>query len=131
MSETKNYRYEQAASMVKVQGILSIIFGGLGSLAGLIFMIFVGVDLVDAYSYEVIGLSLLLVGSIIFWLLPHVYFIVSGITLLNLPEPNVAKALTIINLVIGVFWNLILVIFAIIVLTQSADYASGKQPQKK
>lgn len=126
--------YNRAASTVKTQGILSIIFGGLGVFFGLILMIIFAVALSESYSDDdMLGYFTLFIGTLFFWLLPHVYLIVSGALLVRLPAPTPTKVLTIINLIVGAFWNLVLLIFAIITLTQSSDYEAGhpKTPKAK
>lgn len=131
--EKKNQRYEQAASMVKVQGVMSIIFGAIGCLVGLIFLAILAVAIGTATTEGDAFAALLFFLLIAFlWFLPHLYFIVAGITLLHLPEPRVVKTLTIINLIVGFFWNYILLVFAIISLVQSVDYADdGKVSTKR
>jgi uncharacterized integral membrane protein len=57
--------------------------------------------------------------------------IVAGYHLTREPAVKVARTLVIINLVIGVFWNLVLLIFAIINLTQLSDYERGRTTHKK
>lgn len=131
MPETRNHRYEQAQSMLKIQGIISIVFGAIGSLVGLIALLIIAISLSGAYTTgDAIGFTLLFMATLIFWLLPHVYFIVSGAVLIRSPEPRIAKIITIINVVIGVLWNYILLIFAIISLTQHLDYAEGYHHKK-
>jgi len=132
MAEVKNYQYQQAASMVKIQGVLSIIFGGIGALVGLCALALLAFALSFAYTdSDAFGFFVLFVVTLLFWLLPHVYFIVAGITLYRLPDPRIVKILTIINLVIGVFWNVVLLVFAIISLVQSNDYEIGYKQASK
>ena len=126
--------YARASSTLKIHGILSIIFGGLGTLAAIILMLILAVGNLSDQSYSADGsiLGLFFVGllTFIFWGLPHAYLIVSGLYLIKKPAPKVAKTLIIINLVIGVFWNLVLLIFAIINLTEISDYEHGYHVQK-
>jgi uncharacterized membrane protein len=132
MAELKHHRQEQANSMVKIQGLISVIFGSIGVLFGLVAMVFFALAVAGAYTdNDATGYFLLFVATVVFWLLPHIYLIVSGATLVRLPAPQVVKTLTIINVVIGVFWNYILLIFAIISLTQSLDYSEGYHEPKK
>jgi hypothetical protein len=127
----KHYRFEQAANLVKVHGILAIVFGGLGSFMALISMVLFGFAMAGAYATsDAVGYLILFVLTVLFFLLPHVFLIISGVTLIRLPEPRTVKIFTIINLVVGVFWNLVILIFAIISLTQSRDYEEG-YPVKK
>lgn len=125
MSEVTR-RYEQAAGLVKTDGILSIIFGSLGAFFGLLFMLLFAVSLATSYNTEdVVGYFILFILTIFFWVLPHVYLIIAGVTLVKLPEPKVVKTLTIINVVLGALVNLILLIIGIVSLTQSRDYEEG------
>jgi hypothetical protein len=126
--------YDRAAGTLRVHGILSIVFGGLGILGAIIFMAILGLSSAadSSYSSDTNALGLFFVGVIIFifWTLPHIYFIVAGSYLMRQPSPKVAKTLVIINLVIGVFWNLVLLIFAIINLTEIGDYERGYHAHK-
>ena len=78
-------------------------------------------------------LGALLVGLFlfVFWILPHIYLLVAGLYLVRRPSPNVVRTLVIINLIVGVFWNIILTVFAIINLTQLRDYEQGYTSKKK
>jgi len=115
--------FERAAGMLKVHGILAIIFGSLGVFFGMLFILAIGLGgLASSTLSDLVGLTAISIFAVILWVLPHVYLIISGTTLLKGPAPRVAKTLIIINLVLGVFWNLILMIFAIIDLTQIDDY---------
>ena len=136
MTETINYqtyKFDNAASMIRIQGILTIIFGGLGIigslLATLYFILFAVTDPTIAVEDGVIVASIIAAFMFVFVLLPHVYLIVSGMHLLRNPAPSTAKVLIIINLIIGVFWNLIIFVFAIISLTQLHDYQAGYKKQ--
>ena len=117
--------YESAASLIRVHGIIAIIFGSLGSVICLFIMLLFGFAISEYNSYQVINSFISGFLVFIFGLLPHVYLLVSGIHLLKNPRPPVAKTLIIINLIVGVFYNLVILIFAIINLTQIADYESG------
>ena len=116
--------FERASSMLRVQGIISIIFGALGTFAGLlmVFLFALGVSYNDFGYEEALSSTLLAIMVVVFVILPHVYLIISGTTLLRRPQPSVAFTLTIINLIVGVFFNLVVLIFAIISLTQADDY---------
>ena len=123
--------FERAATMLRVQGIISIVFGGLGVLCGLLIMLAFGVGAMAEYTaHSAIGSVIFGLMVFIFFVLPHLYLVIAGTTLLRQPQPSVARTLTIINLVVGVFWNLIVLIFAIISLTQSGDY-ERHYPKKK
>ncbi|MFZ1250428.1 MAG: hypothetical protein WAR37_03220 [Candidatus Microsaccharimonas sp.] len=124
-------QFNRVASMVKVNGILSIIFGAIGSLVGLIFMGIWVLSLVGAYSDEqIIGAIALFVGTLLFWVLPHVYLIISGFFLLRLPKPTTVKVFLIVNLVVGALANLVLLIFSIISLAQVGEYEAGYTDKK-
>lgn len=126
MVELKDSSHQQAASIVKIQGMLAIILGGIGVVLGLI-----GLAYVNATYGKNEELNLLITAFciVIFWLIPHVYFIISGVTLYRLPTPRVVKALTTVNLVIGAFLlDVVIVIAAIFTLVRSANYESVYKP---
>ena len=116
--------FDRAAGSIKVHGILSIIFGALGTFFGFIFLIFIGLGGLIAGNQldDVVGAFALGLFTFILFILPHVYLIISGVQLNRLTDPKAAKVLIIINLVVGVLWNLVILIFAIINLTQIGDY---------
>jgi len=115
--------FERAASMLRVQGIISIIFGGLGVFIGFLIMVGFGIGIVTDYSSaSAAGALFMAAVTFVFFFLPHIYLIISGVTMLRQPQPNIARILTIINLVVSVFWNWITLVFAIISLAQSGDY---------
>lgn len=117
--------FKRAQSMLRVQGILSIVFGGLGVLGGLFFLLLSGFAITEYNSYQISGAFIMGLLVFIFAVLPHIYLVISGIVMVREPAPTVAKTLTIVNLVVSVFWNLVLLIFAIICLTQIGDYERG------
>lgn len=123
-SEIKT-KYEAAASMMRVQGILAIVFGGLGAMISLFVMLLFTFAITEYNSYQVISSFIMGFLVLIFGVLPHAYLIFSGIQLIKNPKPSVAKTLTIINLIVGVLYNWITLIFAIITLTQLHDYEKG------
>ena len=119
-------RYEQAASLMRTHGILSIVFGAIGTFFGLIVIVLFSIALSGSYDRaDAIGFILLFLLTLIFWVLPHIYLLVAGVSLLKLPEPRIAKTLSIINIVISVFGNYILLVFAIISLVQASEYERG------
>lgn len=123
MSKVKNHDYEQAASLIKTQGVLSIVFGGIGVFIGLVVLVFLWIVLSTSYATEdVIAALFLSLLGFVFLLLPHVFLIVAGVTLLRQPEPRVVRILTIITLVIGVLENLVLLVMSILVLLKLDDY---------
>ena len=123
MSEQMNNSHDQAVSMVKTQGILSIVFGAIGVLFGLIFMVIFAFAMIGTtVEDDAFGYFFLVVSTIVFWLIPHIYLIVSGSVLLKTPSITVVRVLTILNLIVGGFWNLVILIFSIITLTQLKDY---------
>lgn len=125
-------QFEKADGLLKVHGILSIIFGGLGVLFGLLFMIMMGLgsvasmDLEDTISAFAIGIF-----AFVLFVLPHIYLIIAGSYLLKTPPVRTARVLVIINIVIGALWNLVLLVFAIINLTQIDEYERGYPHNKK
>ena len=127
MTQSETFRrYEQAASLMRTHGILSIVFGAIGTFFGLIVIVLFSIALSGSYDQaDAIGFILLFLLTLIFWVLPHIYLLVAGVTLLRLPEPRIAKTLSIINIVISVFGNYILLVFAIISLVQASDYERG------
>jgi hypothetical protein len=125
-------RYEQSASLVRTHGILSIVFGAIGTFFGLIMIVLFSLALSDTYDRaDAIGFIILFLMTLVFWVLPHIYLLVAGITLVKLPEPRIVKTLSIINIVISVFGNYILLVFAIISLVQANDYENGYSLTKK
>jgi len=127
--------YGRAESSIRVHGIVSIIFGSLGVVAGIFFTLLMSLgtmvdETYDAYNSPV-GLLLVTALVFIFWTVPHLYLIASGIYLTRQPSPKLARTLIIINLIVGVFYNLILLVFAIINLTQIGDYERGYPVHKK
>jgi len=131
MSEQSQYetmQFNRAASLIRTNGILSIIFGSIGVVA-ILFVI--AVTNIATYfeptvtDEDYLGISIMSLVAFVFVFLPHVYFVVAGIFLVKNPEPKVAMTLLIINIVIGTAWNLILLIFGIIGLVQIGDYERG------
>lgn len=121
---------KRAQSMLRVQGILSIVFGGIGLLGSFFFLLLSAFAVTEYNSYQISGAFVMGLLVFIFAVLPHAYLVISGIVLLREPAPTVAKTLTIINLIVGVLWNLVLLIFAIICLTQMGDYEHGHKKNK-
>ena len=133
MTETaKQPATNQAASMLKVQGIISAIFGGIGVLGGLIMMVIFALALGNAYTdNDIVGYAVLFGGSILFVLIPHIYLIIAGVILMRQPEPKLARLLTIINLIVGAMSNYVVLAFAIISLTQTKEYEEGYKPEAR
>lgn len=127
--------FERANSALKAHGIVSIVFGALGILFGIFMLILVSIGTVTDPTYDdnssSLGLFFVSIFMLVFWLLPHAYLITSGIYLTRQPSPRLAKTLVIINLVVGVFYNLVILIFAIVNLTQSGDYERGYHLHRK
>ena len=114
--------------MIRVQGILSIIFGAMGAVGALFIFTIANLStyLDPTFTDEdYIGVSIMTLLGFVFFFLPHVYLIISGSYLLKHPEPKTAKVLVIITTVIAAIWNLVILIFAIINLVQISDYARG------
>ena len=123
MTTSKKIAHTQAVSMLKVQGIVTLVFGELGAFLGLILMILDDFTLSQAYSdNDIIEYGVYFVMSVLFIFIPHVYFIISGVVLIRQPEPKLARLMTIINLVVGAVANYIVLAFAIISLVQYKVY---------
>lgn len=115
--------YNKAASLLKTQAILLVVFGSLGIFFGLLFTLLFFVASAATYSQsESIEFFIYGILTPIFMIIPHIYFLISGITLLRKPSPQVAKVLSIINIVLGVMWNIVILIFAVLYIAQSAAY---------
>jgi hypothetical protein len=118
--------YSRATNTLKVHGIVSIVFGAIGTLAAILFTILVAAGTMADESYDSynspFGLFIVSVMIFVFFTLPHLYLIAAGIYLTREPAPKLAKTLVIINLVVGVFWNLVILVFSIVNLTQLTDY---------
>lgn len=127
MAETKKQlAHTQALSMLRVQGIIATVFGGLGIFFGLILMVIFAFAIGNAYSdNELIEYTAWFIVSIIFILIPHIYLVVSGVILMRQPEPKTARLFTIINLIVGAMSNFVILAFAIISLTQTTAYEEG------
>lgn len=127
--------YERAAGGLKVHGILAIVFGSLGVLGALIFTLLIALGTFADESYMAydssLGLFLVSIMIFVFWTLPHIYLIAAGSYLVREPAPRLARVFVIINLVLGVFYNLILLVIAIVNLTQASDYERGYHAHKK
>jgi hypothetical protein len=124
--------YARAASLTRVHGILSIVFGSIGLAISLFVILFIGFAITEQNDYQIAGAFVSGFLVFVFGVLPHAYLLFSGITLLREPTPSVAKTLIIINLVVSVLYNLVVLIFSIINLTQFEDYAQGyKQAKEK
>ena len=127
--------YDRSARSLKVHGILAIVFGGLGTLGAVLFTLLIALGTFADESYNAynssFGLIFMLVMVIVFWTLPHIFLITAGAYLVREPAPKLARTLIIVNLVIGVFYNLIMLIIAIVNLTQLNDYERGYHFYKK
>jgi hypothetical protein len=127
--------YDRAAGALKVHGIVSIVFGAIGTLVAVLFTLLIAAGTIADPSYDSynssFGLFIISTMIFVFWTLPHLYLIAAGIYLIREPAPKLAKTLIIINLVVGVFWNLVLLIVAIVNLTQITDYERAYHVHKK
>jgi len=131
MADKRTIAHTQALSMLKVQGIISIVFGALGVLLGLVLMVVFIVALSQAYTTnDVIEFFVAFVTVLLFVFIPHIYLIISGAILVRQPEPRSARNLTIVNLIVGALSNYVILAFAIISLTQAKDYEEGYKVQK-
>ena len=115
--------------MLRVHGIISIVFGGIGVTICLFIMLLFMFAITEYNDYQVVSSFIMAFLVFIFGVLPNAYLVFSGIHLLKEPRPSVAKTLTIANLIVGIFTSLVVLIFAIISLTQLHDYEKGwKKP---
>lgn len=132
ITQVHKERFEKANGLLKVHGILSIIFGGLGILFGLLFMLVMGISSAASFRLED-SISAFAIGifTLVLFVLPHVYLVIAGSYLLKTPPVRTARILVIINLIVGALWNLVLLVFAIINLTQLDDYQRGYPVSKK
>ena len=128
--------FDRATSTLKVHGILSIIFGCIGILAASLFTLLL--MLAGASSIPIdeelgisIAASFLALLIFVFWTIPHAYLIVSGSYLIRKSPPKLVKTLVIINLVIGLFWNVAFLILSIINLTELDGYERGYHAHRK
>ena len=128
--EYETLQYNNASSLIRTHGIISIVFGALGLLGGLFVLLLASASARGYYDELEIAGIVVLALIIVFVILPHAYLVVSGIHLLREPRPETAKALIIINLVVGVFYNFVVLIFAIINLTQINVYERGYRKLK-
>lgn len=117
--------YAKAASMTRVHGILSIVFGSIGLAISLMFALLLLLAASDQGDNQIAGSLVTGFLVFVFGVLPHAYLLFSGITLLREPVPAVAKTLIIINLVVSAFYNLVVLVFSIINLVQFDGYARG------
>lgn len=127
MSDTlQKQQYERAETLIRVHGILSMIFGGIG----LLFMLAIGAIIVAAGSQnnvfgDVVGITALFIIGIVLYVIPHIYLIIAGTQLIKQPAPKLATTLIIINLIVGFVSNIVILVFAIINLAQMRQYELG------
>lgn len=122
-SHVPSQKYQTAATMIKVTGILSIIFGSIGILFGIGYSLLIAASPSYAYNeVEIVPIALIVGFLIMFWVIPHIYMIISGIYFLNKPSAAKVRGLAITSIVIGAIFNVILLAFAIINLIQAKDY---------
>ncbi len=133
MSETSidQRLFERAQSLLKAHGIVSIVFGSLGVVGFLVWLLLVLVSFFGGNLSDIFGMIALTIIFFVVFLLPHLYLIVGGVQLIRRPSPKLARVIVIINLVLGVFWNLVLLVLAIINLTQIGDYERFYAKRKK
>lgn len=120
-------RFNTIKGTVKAHGIVSIVFGSLGTLISILYILAIVVfgAMASYDTSEIIGAIIYAVLMFIFATLPHIFFIISGSFLVRNPAPRLAQGLIITNLVLSAFWNLVILILAIITLTQMGDYKRG------
>ena len=122
-TQPKSDKYQTAAKFIKVTGILSIIFGILGTLFGLAYVLIYPHLPPDPETAQIPVVFLAIVTTI-FWIIPHAFLTVSGIQLVQYPAPSKVRAFAIATIVIGAVWNIVLLAFAIVNLTQLRDYTA-------
>ena len=67
-------QYEQSASIVKIHGILSIVFGSIGVAIGLIFLAIIGFTFIAAVTTaDVVGIFIIMLLVLLFWILPQAF----------------------------------------------------------
>lgn len=127
--EVNKQLFHRAESMIRVNGILSIVFGAIGTFFAIIILAVLIADPSASSGYGTddyaVGAGVMAFFVFFFWLVPHLFFLLAGTLLLRSPTPGAARGLIITNLVIGVMWNLVILIFSIIALTQTGDYERG------
>jgi hypothetical protein len=123
--------YERAHSLLRAHGIVSIVFGALGVFAFIMWLLLVLVVVVEGNVVDIVGMTALTILFFVLFLLPHVYLIVGGIQLVRSPSPELARIIVIINLVLGVFCNIVILVLSILNLTQMGDYEHHRAKHKK
>jgi hypothetical protein len=118
-------QFNKAATMLKVNGILSIVFGVLGSIVMVVVIALFAMPALYEPDYTFMQAVITEIGLFIFAFLPHVFFIVSGSLLLSKPRPGLARGLVIANVALSASLNVVLLAFAIVSLTQTSDYERG------
>lgn len=119
-------QFEKAAGMLRVQGILSIVFGGLGAFFSLLLLVGITLgSLSPGSEMDPVSGFILSFITLVFVVIPHIYLIIAGTQLLSRPTPKAVRVLTIINLIVGVLWNWVIGAFAIVNLVQLQDYERG------
>ena len=122
-AQVHSEKYQNAAKFIRITGILSIIFGTLGALFGIGYTLIYPHLQPDPEMAE-IPIVFLAAVTTIFWTIPHAFLTVSGIQLVKHPAPSRVRGLAIATIVIGAIWNVMLLAFAIVNLTQLRDYAA-------
>jgi len=122
-TESHSEKYQTAAKFIKATGILSIIFGALGALFGIGYVLIYPHLPPDPEMTEV-PVVFLAIATTILWIIPHAFLTVSGVQLIKHPTPSKVRAFAIVTIVIGAIWNVILLAFAIVNLTQLRDYTA-------
>jgi len=135
MTTFTTQQHSSAQKFLKVQGVLSVVLGGLGvliltALIPLLIWVLGSPDLLaeaDSTSEDMIGTLIVVILSIP----ASIFFVISGIILLRKPRPGVAKGLSITNVVVAALsGNYLILAFAIVSLVQSPAYADGYKANK-
>ena len=123
--------YDRSVSTTRLHGILSVIFGALGVLFGLLLLaLFIIASAFAETTEDAIASGATAVFMFVLFIVPHVYLIISGVYLMKLPVPKLARALVIANLVVGALSNLVILVISIINLVQLGDYERGYTAKK-
>jgi len=126
--DSQKHLYKRSANLMKAHGVLSILFGISGVFLGILFIyvMTIGSFAYIAQSHDNASVEVILgLLACIFFVLPHLYLIVSGVYLVRESSPPVTKVFIILNLIVGIFMNIVVAAFAVANIIQSHDYERG------
>lgn len=129
LTQDQLMRAHSAQKFMKAHGIVTIVVGGVMVLGALLAMILLGwLSLSSRSQSDAIAAFVAGVVFFVLVMIPGIYLTWSGIALMRLPTVPVAKNITIINLVVSIIYqNYVLIVLAIIGLTQLNDYKHKDQ----